>query len=413
LTFVFYLGILNLMPRPWNKITIPKSELRNLYENQGLSIAQIASRLGYSSSPIHRLLREYRSKIRTISQAKEKFKISKKELRNLYWSQKLSTNQIAQKYNCNHTTIVYRMKKYGIKSRGHLGLTRPIRVSKENLEYLYRTRGLSLDKIARILHCSEGGLQRKMRDFEIKSRPISSRACKYKKKDFSGSLTEKAYMIGFRLGDLNVSKGKSVISVRCSTTKRAQASLIKNLFSPYGGVATTKAKRGTIEINVFLNNSFLFLMPKEDKIPDWVTKNDKYFLALFAGYSDAEGSLYLHRMKKRRLKFFARFELNSYDKNILKRLWSGFRKFGIKASFPSVSHPAGTPCGVKTYVSNKDTWRLAVSHKSSLWKLIHFWERYSRHKDKQRAIRLAKRNIILRNQMSYCHRIDLSIPKIP
>lgn len=171
------------------------------------------------------------------------------------------------------------MKKYGIRSRGHLGLTKPIRISKEKLKYFYHNRGLSLDKIAKILHCSEGGLQRKMRDFEIKSRPTSNRACKYKKKDFGESLTEKAYMIGFRLGDLNVSKGKSVISVRCSTTKRAQASLIKNLFSPYGGVAITKAKRGTIEINVFLNNSFSFLIPKKDKIPGWVTRNDKYFLA--------------------------------------------------------------------------------------------------------------------------------------
>lgn len=252
-----------------------------------------------------------------------------------------------------------------------------------------------------------------MKNFGIETRPIFNRACKYKKKNFSGSLTEKAYLIGFRLGDLNVSKRKNIISVRCSTTKRAQASLIKNLFSPYGGVAITKARRGTIEINVFLNNSFLFLIPKEDKIPGWTTRNNKYFLAFFAGYSDAEGSLYLHRMKKKGLKLLAQFELNSYDKNILKQLWKGLKKLSVEGSFPSISHPAGTPCGVKDYVSNKDTWRLAISKKGSLWRLIHFWEKYSKHKDKQRAISLGKRNIILRNQIPYCHKINLAIPKIP
>lgn len=396
------------MPKLWNKIDIPKKTLKDLYENQKLSIAQIASKLGYSNSPIHRLLKECQIKIRSISEAKEKFNISKKELRNLYWKQKLSTAEIAKKYGCNHVTIVNRMKKYGIKSRGHLGLTKPIRIPKKGLEYLYQTRNLSLDKIAKILHCSESGLQRKMKNFQIKPRPISSRACKYKKRDFNGTSSEKAYMIGFRLGDLNVTKSKNIIVVRCSTTKRAQASLIKNLFSKYGGVSISKARRGTIEIYAFLNNSFKFLLPKQDKIPIWIIKNRKCFLAFFSGYADAEGCLHLHTLNGKRVKSFGVFGIASYDKNILKQLWQGLIQLNIICPPPKICHLKGTPCGNKKYFSNKDAWGLMVSRKESLWKLIHLWEKYSKHKDKKRAIERTKKNLILRNQLPYCHKIKLT-----
>jgi len=303
------------------------------------------------------------------------------------------------------------MKKYGIKSRGHLGLTKPIRISKEKLEYLYHTRGLSLAKIAKILHCSEGGIERKIKNLGIKTRSISNRACKHKKKDFNGSLIEKAYMIGFRLGDLNVSQKKNVIVVRCSTTKRAQASLIKNLFSPYGGVSITKAKRGTIEINVYLNNSFKFLLPKEDRIPSWIIKNKKFFLAFFAGYADAEGSIMSNKLSRGNKAASSTIEIQSYDKVILYQSWSKLKSIGVACPGPRISKPAGY-VGRNGIKHNGDCWRLSINKKTSLWKLLHFMEPYIRHRQKKKALEGVKKNIILRNQLSYCRKIDLSIPKI-
>ena len=366
----------------------------------------------YSNEPIHRLLKEYHLKIRSISEAKEKFKISRKELRDLYYYQKFSMDKIAKKYTCSHATIVNRMKKYGLKSRGHLGLTKPIRISKENLEYLYHKRGLSLGKIAKILHCSKGGIEGKIKKLGIKTRSINNRACKYKKYNFNGTLKEKAYMIGFRLGDLNLSKKRNVIIARCSTTKQAQASLIKKLFLSYGGVKISKSKRGTFEINVFLNESFNFLLPKKDSIPNWIIKNKKYLLPFFAGYADAEGSLYTHKAKNQS-NDFSTFEITSYDKTILKLLWENFKKIDIISPYPTITHPAGRQCGNKNYFSNQDAWSLIVAQKKSLWKLTHLWEKYSKHKDKKKAINRAKKNLILRNQRPYCHKINLSIPKTP
>jgi predicted DNA-binding protein YlxM (UPF0122 family) len=195
------------------------------------------------------------------------FPISKNELRKLYFKDRLSMFQIASKLGCTHSAIVYKFKKFNLKSRGHLGLKKPIKLTKKGFGYLYYQRDFSLNKIASIVHCSESGLERRFKKYNLSSRGNKNRTCKYKKKNFSGNLVEKAYLIGFRLGDLNISKCVSVIQVRCSTTIPAQTRLIRKLFSPYTTPHIWKAMRGTDEIVCLVNRSFDFLLPKEDKIP--------------------------------------------------------------------------------------------------------------------------------------------------
>jgi len=395
------------MSNLWNKINIPRKILKNLYEDQGLPIAQIASKLGYSTTPIHRLLREYKIKTRSISEAKKKFEISKQELRNLYHKQKLSTGQIAQKYGCNHVTIVNRMKKYSIESRGHLGLTKPIRISKEKLKYLYKKRSLSLAKIARIIHRSEGGIERKFKSYGIRSRGLDNRTSKYKKRNFDGNLLEKAYMIGFRLGDLNVFSPKNIICVRCSSTKKAQIRLIRNLFKKYGGIYQALAPRGTFEICCFLNKSFEFLLPKEDKIEEWILSNKNYFLSFLAGYVDAEGSFYLRKPYYKLGKIgWAIFELQTYDKNIIDTISHFLYDLGVENKF-FLSRKQGY-MNKQGFKNKKDLWRLAITKKVALWKFTKLIEPYQRHTEKIKDLMKIKKNLIQRNSLPYCHPIDLS-----
>lgn len=96
---------------------------------------------------------------------------------------------------------------------------------------------------------SISGIEKKIKQFQIKTRGNLHR--KFHKHDhkfpFSGNCEEKAYLIGFRLGDLNAYHTSQVVVIRGSTTKPAQAKLIERLFKYYGGVKTTLAKRGTIE----------------------------------------------------------------------------------------------------------------------------------------------------------------------
>ena len=323
------------------------------------------------------------------------FPVSKKELRNLYFKNKLSMFQIANKLGCTHSAIVYKFKKFGLKSRGHIGLTKPIKLTKKGFKYLYHQKGLSLKKIASIVHCGESGLERRFKNYNLISRGNKNRTCKYKKKDFSGDLIEKAYLIGFRLGDLNVMKRISVIQVRCSTTIPEQSRLIKNLFVRYTTPYITKAKRGTYEIVCLVNRSFDFLLPKEDKIPKWINSNKEYFFSFLAGYSDAEGSFYIRKNKGKNP--IGIFEIQTQQKNVIIQIWKNLQKYEIEAPSSSISKMAGyiAPSGSK---NNRDVWRITVARKYSLWKLINSLSIYVKHQKKIKDIEKVKRNLLSRTR---------------
>ena len=64
--------------------------------------------------------------------------------------------------------------------------------------------------------------------FGIKTRNLSQSNTLYQKREFNGNNKLKAYMIGFRLGDLNVKNiNKGTIFIKSSTTKKEQEDLIK------------------------------------------------------------------------------------------------------------------------------------------------------------------------------------------
>lgn len=323
------------------------------------------------------------------------FPISKVELKKLYFQDKLSMLQIANKLGCTPSAIVYKFKKFSLRSRGNIGLAKPIKLSKKGVEFLYYQKRLSLKKIANIVHCSESGLERRFKNYNLISRGNKNRACKYNKTDFSGDLIEKAYLIGFRLGDLNIMKRVSVIQVRCSTTIPAQIRLIKRLFIPYTTPHITMAKRETYEIVCLVNGSFNFLLPKKDKIPEWITENKKFFFSFLAGYSDAEGSFYIHKRKNK--VSFGVFEIQTQQKNIIIQIWQNLQKHGIESIFPSISKKAGyiAPSGSK---NNKDVWRITIARKHSLWELIKNIDIYVKHQNKIKDIQKLKDNLKLRGK---------------
>ena len=164
----------------WNKINIDKDKLKFLYVDKGLSISQIAKEFGLSKTPIHRILHEHSIPVRSSKEASVKVKATKGQLKNWYLKDKLSMFQIADKLKCTHSAIVYKFRKFGIKSRGRLGLTKPIKLTKDGFEYLYHKRELSLKKIANIVHCSESGLERRFKSYKLKSRTKQNRTCRIK-----------------------------------------------------------------------------------------------------------------------------------------------------------------------------------------------------------------------------------------
>lgn len=124
--------------------------------------------------------------------SKEEIVIPRNQLEDFYEKQRLSIRKLAKIYNCGATTI----------------------------------------QLAKIYSCSFKTILNRFREYNIKTRDISEAHLKYPKKDFSGDLIEKAYIIGFRIGDLHVRRyeenGK-IILVQCGSTCPEQIILIRNL----------------------------------------------------------------------------------------------------------------------------------------------------------------------------------------
>lgn len=327
--------------------------------------------------------------------------ISKDILIDLYLKQKLSTAAIAQKLSCkSHVTILNHLKWYKIPRRSKLGNRITIQIGKEALSDLYHNKKLTQKQIAKNFgNQSDTGIRRLMRIYNIKTKSDSESHTTYPKFDFSGNLKEKAYLIGFRLGDLNIYKVHELIQARCSSTIKEQANLFENIFESYGYVNITTAKRGTIEMVVLLNKTFNFLLPKNDLIDNWILKRNEYFLSFLAGYADAEGSYYMRKPYYKKSKIgWGIFEIQSYDKGILATISQQLHVKQVTHTFYQIK-------GRRIY--KKEMWRLVINRKQSLWNFIKLIEPYHRHKNKIKELKEVKNNLILRNTLPYCRPINL------
>lgn len=296
------------------KIIISREKLRRLYIDKGFSSTQLAKVYHCEKTAILNRLREYRIPLRP---PKIALRPDKKILFDLYINQRLSPYKIAESYNCSPTTIRNWLKIYGFEIRKK----NLIRVSKEQLLRLYFDKRFSLAKMGNLLGYSSAGILGVFRKYKIKLRTTSESSKYYLHRfDFDGDKALKAYMIGFRIGDLHVRKERQLIKLGSGTTKREQTLLFNDLFKKYGKVYIGgKDKRGAWHMGVLLNDSFSFLVPKHRVIPSWIKNNRRYFLTFVAGYTDAEGNIGCYPR--------ARFKIASYDYKILRGIGRGMKKY--------------------------------------------------------------------------------------
>jgi hypothetical protein len=246
-----------------------------------------------------------------------------------------------------------------------------------------------------------GCILRRLRAEGIARRPDGG-AQRYARLDFSGKLPEKAYLLGFRQGDLHVAIEGNTIVVKCTSTRSEQVTLFRELFSPYGHVYTDEAtverrERKSIGMEARLNRTFDFLLPKQDHVPDWVTTSDETFFAFFSGYIDAEGYVRTYLPPGYRT-LQVRLEIRSYDAQLLDQLSSGLNQRGIACPVAKVRVAAGyvNRYGVR---SNGTLWGLGVSRKDSLRTLFEQIDPYLRH-PRRRQDMLTAWNVLLGNSAS-------------
>ncbi len=370
------------------KIKIPKEDLVELYEKRKLAPSKIAKVFGCKMTTILNRLREYKIKVRP---SNCRFvKMSKKELVELYTKQGLTTFEIAEKYNCCQATVWKRLKPFEIKARQPRSPSSNV-PSKQTLLHLYAKKRLSTWEIEKQYGFSRSTVHRKLKEYGIKTRSQAASHFVYPRKDFNGDLLEKAYLIGFRLGDLRVRKGgkkSESVSVECGSTKEEQLVLIKNMFQKYAHVwISKKNKIGAKNIGATPPLSFRFLLSKV--APDWVFKKEDIFFSFLAGFTDAEGHIGIFRGN-------AVYALGNYDKVLLKRIRETLIKFGIKCRKLCLGERKGYVTR-EGYVHNGDYWNLQIGKKLYLIKLLNSLNPYIQHPAKIKALENAIANIDGRN----------------
>lgn len=274
-------------------------------------------------------------------------------------------------------------------------------VPKKELREFYLKEKLSSPKIAKKFGCSPGLIRNRLREYKIPLRSIQealplSNIPKYPRYNFSGNLEEKAYLIGFRQGDLHTHQARSrTILVFMSSSKKAQLKLFQGLFSKYGHIwsGKTKAPDRTWETSVccYLNNTFKFLIDKKDLIEPWILKNKNCFAAFLAGYADAEGSFCIYNGRD------GNFSIRSQDKNILHQIRAKLIELGILCRPPQIARREGTK-DIRGTISNENIWGLWIHRKDALLKLVELMNPYSEHADKRRGMEIVKNNVLERNK---------------
>src|SRR6266849_3203491 len=171
---------------------------------------------------------------------------TKEDLERLYLHDHLSAMKIAVVYGLKYpspktaeSTILHHLKKNGIGRRDRAKHIRKVTTEMVDEwvkryqagESLKQIAGEEVDHVTVFLHLHKRGLQ--LRDkVEAQIKAVT----RFQKTPFDGTEEDRAYLLGFTRGDLNVARHGRSIRVKTSSTHPAMIELVTYLFAPYGPV---------------------------------------------------------------------------------------------------------------------------------------------------------------------------------
>jgi len=261
-----------------------------------------------------------------------------------------------------------------------------IKIDKQILKEMYIDKNFTPQKIGDIFGCNVITVRNRIKEHGIKFKDPSFARIRYKRVDFDNDKNLKAYMLGFRIGDLNVyspSTKSQTIVVRCHSTQVEQINVIKSLFQKYGKV-TVSNNKGHYHINCFLNQTFDFLAPKDSSILLWLHRENAYIPSFIAGYVDAEANFILNQGR-------ARFKIDSYDLYILEFITNWLRLNDFNFRFRRI-YKVGDEWNGRSPL-NKDLWRLNINDMVSLQKFIKLLLPLIRHSKRRKDMIICLKNI--------------------
>ena len=382
---------------------IVKGQLENMYWKEGLSVNKIANKLVCSPTKVYYWLLKYGIKRR--EEFKKGLEMNKETLEKLYVKQRMSLSEIALKFNCNGTNILYWLKKFDIKRRP--AYRKKIHIQKEILEKLYWEKNLTSDQIAKKFGIKHGRtVRKKMIKHGLKTKTVSEALTKKFKREFSGNLKEKAYLLGLRAGDFYAKQQHKSVRVQTTTTHSAQIELLRGAFEKYGEtcvyLSKNKARGDEWFIYVDLHPSFDFLLEKPKKIPKWVMENDDYFYNFLAAYMDCEGCWRVQKSHDNAVRFI--LSIQTGDKKILEYMKE---KLISQSYAPNLYFSTESFKKAKFGVPRIDMHRLTLYRKKELLSLIDVLLPLSKHSEKIR-----KMDFILKNAEKNWNEIESGWEKI-
>ena len=139
-----------------------------------------------------------------------------------------------------------------------------------------------------------------------------------------------------------------------------------------------------------MNNSFSFLLKKDDSTWKWIINSDDNTVFNFiAGYIDAEGNFILNQGR-------ARFKIDSYDASILKWISEFLKQKGIHNKL-RIIYKAGEKVPSQNPFP-KDLWRLNINGMNELQIFLEKLIPFLRHKTRLSQAKESLMNILKRKK---------------
>lgn len=275
-------------------------------------------------------------------------------------------------------------------------MSKKLEIEKKELYKYYVLDRKSSRVISKIYKCAYSTIDNWIARYGFPKRSLAKSHIKTYRREFSGDSQEKAYLIGFRIGDLRVRKfykNSETIKVDCGSTRTDQIEHIRQLFEQYGHIwIGKKTPSGRTQIECALDKSFLFLLKKHQVFPKWIIRTKNIFISATAGFIDAEGCFMVSKDNKRSV-----FMLGNYNTKILQQIGLLLSDLGIKHKIVLGVRKGYT--GKEGYTSNSDYWILNINRKMDLEKFCLVIEPYLRYSRKITDLRSVLENIKLRNNL--------------
>lgn len=278
---------------------------------------------------------------RSSVEARRKFKLSRRELYDLYWNQNYSQTDIANMFGVNHGTVLHRMRKYGIPTRvGKAAYTKNVRQKmstlrknmmekpivrkrleqywsrnikqvegkfgkkiREILYELYWVQEKSISEIGLLLGFNQATIHRWMKKFGVKRRKTtqhSPQCLKFMYKPDLSSSPVLSYTLGVILGDGYVCDRIDEKRVKLGVTSKKFAQSFQKALKKLGmnpGLYVRKKEKGK---NVFVVQASCAFFVKWyenvniEAIENIVSKDHKCKKAFLRGFYESEGTLYIY-----------------------------------------------------------------------------------------------------------------------